>query len=146
MSRPPAGIHITATPTNSTNTMPICRMCTSAKVVSQSTKTHHAIRYGCARARVSASMREVVEQLQDVGEAAHRGDIGASARPLHHERRARVPLRRKCYDVVAAFRVRERMVARELLDPGARPIALEHTDVAQDGAASGRALPPALHP
>ena len=44
-----------------------------------------------------------MQQLQDVREDAHRGDVGAGARALHDERRARVALGRERDHVVAAL-------------------------------------------
>src|SRR4051812_32527868 len=46
--------------------------------------------------------RQVVKQLQDVGENAHRGDVGAGARSLDDEGRPRVALGREGDHVVAA--------------------------------------------
>src|SRR6266566_2817713 len=44
--------------------------------------------------RLLSLSRQVVQQLQDVREDPHRGDVGARARTLHDERRLRIALRR----------------------------------------------------
>ena len=55
------------------------------------------------------SVREVVQQLQDVREDAHRRDVRAGAGSLHDERGSRVALGRERDDVVAAFCGRDRV-------------------------------------
>ena len=86
-----------------------------------------------------------MQQLQDVGEYAHRRDVCARARPLHHERRPRVALRRERDDVVAALGAGERVIARELAHLGARPFTREDADVAQHRATRPRPLQPPAH-
>ena len=39
------------------------------------------------------SFRQVMQQLQDVGKDAHRGDVGAGAGALHDQRRSGIALR-----------------------------------------------------
>src|ERR1700704_7149755 len=57
------------------------------------------------------SPREVVQQLQDVREDAHRGHVGAGTGALHDQRRSSVALRRERDHVVAAFGRRHRVIA-----------------------------------
>ena len=64
-------------------------------------------------------MRQVIEQLEDIGEDAHRRNIRACPRTLNNKGGTRITLRRKCNDVVAALRSSDWMIARKLSDAGA---------------------------
>src|ERR1700730_10115810 len=72
--------------------------------------------------------RQVVQQLEDVGEDTHRRDVCTRARPLHDERRPRIALGRERDDVVAAFGAGEGVIARELAHLRPRAIAFEDAD------------------
>src|SRR5215813_11877913 len=84
-----------------------------------------------------ALVRQVVQQLQDVRENAHRGDVGAGTRSLDDERRPAVPLGRERDDVVAAFGRRDWVRLRKLLQSGLRAPALEHAHISEHVPASG---------
>src|SRR5262249_11854109 len=75
------------------------------------------------------SLRQVVEQLEDVGEHAHRRHVRAGARPLHDERRPRIALGGERDDVVAALRCRDGVVTGKLLEARPRAPAFERADV-----------------
>ena len=78
---------------------------------------------------------QVVEQLEDIGENAHRGNIRARPRPLNNEGGTRITLRRKGDDIVAARGSSDWMIVRELSNSGARATAFERADVSQHCAA-----------
>ncbi len=90
-------------------------------------------------------MRQVIEQLEDVGENAHRRNIRARPRALNNEGGTRITLCRKCDDVVAALGSSDWMTMRELSDPSARATAFERADVSQHCAARLRAFQSFCH-
>ena len=90
-------------------------------------------------------MRQVIKQLEDVGENAHRRNIRACPRALNNEGGTRITLRRKCDDVVAALGSGDWMIVRELSDSGARATVFERADVSQHCAARLRAFQSFCH-
>jgi hypothetical protein len=76
-------------------------------------------------------VRQVIEQLEDIGENAHRRHIRARPRALNNERGTGIPFRRKCDDVVAALGGGDWMIVRELSDSSAYATAFERADVSQ---------------
>ncbi len=80
-------------------------------------------------------MREIIEQLKDVGKNAHGRDIGAGARALNDKRCARITFGGEGDDIVAAFGCGDRMIARKLADPSTGAAAFEDADVSKDGVA-----------
>ena len=76
-------------------------------------------------------MRQVIEQLEDIGENAHRRHIRARPGALNNERGTGMTFRRKCDDVVAALGSGDWMIVRELSDSSAHATAFERTNVSQ---------------
>ena len=90
-------------------------------------------------------MRQVIEQLEDIGENAHCRNIRAGPWALNNEGGTRITLRRERDYVVAAFGSGDRMIVRELSDSGVRATAFERADVSQLCAARLRALQSFCH-
>jgi len=90
-------------------------------------------------------VRQVIKQLEDIGENAHGRNICACPRALNNEGGTRITLRRKCNDVVAALGSGDWMIVRELSDSGARATSFERADVSENCAARLRAFQSFCH-
>ena|SRR6266513_2124483 len=90
-------------------------------------------------------VRQIIEQLKDVGKYTHCGNIGPCSRALNDEWRVRVTFRGKGDNIVATFRRRDRVIAWKLFDPSTSAAAFEGADVAQNCAARLRTLEACRH-
>src|SRR5581483_10989463 len=84
------------------------------------------------------STRQVMQELQNVRENTHRGDVGAGARTLHDQRRPRVAPGDERNNVVVPLRQSHRVVGGQLSQRRACAGALDASDISQDRTTGAR--------